>query len=209
MWRYVSMLHMLVIIIFSIVTALFLLTVSRQVFIRKRPLFYPAPLSRFDAICLSFLIVTEKSFIPPPFSVIVPITLVCLLVVLMIWFFLTGGYNIIGASYDSFHTALLSTLNKLDLPFQEKEAVAGQKESSVIQLPSLNTNLHIFINKSSGNIRIAGRKNQHILRTIVRELNTYYQENDVSINYRSAIGVVILGILTNVILFALLFFSFY
>ena len=110
---------------------------------------------------------------------------ICLLV--FFWFQMKG-YMAIGVSDDSFRNALHFSLNKNNLPFEEK--------LSVINLTSINAKLQVAIQSwiGVGQLKLKNSKDSKILREIVMGLNEYYIENDVGSNNITSMFYILMGI---------------
>ena len=110
---------------------------------------------------------------------------ICLLV--FFWFQMKG-YMAIGVSDDSFRNALHFSLNKNNLPFEEK--------LSVINLTSINAKLQVAIQSwiGVGQLKLKNSKDSKILREIVMGLNEYYIENDVRSNNITSMFYILMGI---------------
>ena len=99
------------------------------------------------------------------------------------------GYILIGIHDDSFRNALIFSLNKNNITFEER--------LSKIVLTEEKTELQISMQTwmGSGQIKLKKSKNSHLLKTIVDGINEYYISNQIKPNNITSIFYVIMGIL--------------
>jgi len=173
--------------------AFFFLFIGIKVVLSKRPLFMSSRCF-FAILVLAF----SPQFInaanllskdlPSNFTIIIylsPIMFVCLLV--FCWFQMKG-YMAIGVSEESFREALHFSLNKNNLPFDEK--------LSFINLTSINARLQIAIQSwiGAGQLKIKKSKDSKILSEIVKGINEYYIENNIRPNNVTSIFYILMGV---------------
>jgi hypothetical protein len=116
----------------------------------------------------------------------------------MIWF-VTKGYLILGVAEDTFRDALHYALNKLNIKFEET--------LSRIKLPDRNCELQVAIQAWVGTaqIKLKESKDRALLKNIVKEVNNYFQSNsETKTNYLIAIFYSILGLLMIIFMIAML-----
>lgn len=125
-----------------------------------------------------------------------PIMFVILLVFL--WFQLQG-YMAYGVSDDTFRDALHFSLDKNNLPFEEK--------LSAIELPSINATLQVAIQSwiGAGQLKLKKSKDAKILPEIINGINQYYSENEVKPNNFTSIFYIVMGVF--LLIFGVTFFS--
>lgn len=184
----------------------FFLFVGGRVIVSKRPLFIPARYF-FAPILLGFSpqLVQAANRLSTASAInslvlnqiIFSIIFIGLLV--YAWFQLQG-YMAIGVSDDSFRDALHFSLNKNNLPFEEK--------LSVIELTSLSATLQVAVQSWIGvaQLKLKKSKNSEILPEIIEGVNEYYSENDKKPNLITSIFYTLMGaflLIFTVVLFTM------
>ena len=136
------------------------------------------------------------------FSITMPfINLVLMIVLVFVFWRQMTGYMVFGVYDETFRDALTSTLNKLNIPFQES--------ISKIKLVELDADLQAAVTAWMGTaqIRIKQSKHARYMKQIADGMNEYYTTTPVKVNNIAFIVYLILGIL--MLLMAVVFiFSF-
>jgi hypothetical protein len=129
------------------------------------------------------------------------INLVLMIVLVFVFWRQMTGYMVFGVYDETFRDALTSTLNKLNIPFQET--------ISKIRLVELDADLQAAVMAWMGTaqIRIKQRKHAHYMKQIADGMNEYYVATPVKVNNIAFIVYLILGILM-LIMVAVFVFSF-
>jgi hypothetical protein len=112
-------------------------------------------------------------------------------VVIFMWFTLRG-YLAFAVTDSSFREGLLASLNKLELPHEEKLAT--------LRLPSVRADLQVAVQSwiGTGQIKVKQRQFTGLLRGIVKGMNAYYQSSTVPVNLACCIFYVAMGVLVIV-----------
>lgn len=135
------------------------------------------------------------------FTVFMPFIQVALmsLLVFIFWRQMTG-YLVFGVSDDTFRDALLSALNKLNLPFQER--------LSKVKLTSLEADLYAVVAEWMGSAQIRIKQPQHTqrVRDIAKAMNDYYATVPVKVNNIAYILYLLLGLLMLLLLIGMAVF---
>ena len=99
------------------------------------------------------------------------------------------GYLAFAVTDSSFREALLATLKKLNLPYEE--TLSG------IHLPSVGADLQVAVQSwtGTGQIKAKQRQARKMLADIVKGMNEYYRAESVSINLFPCIIYVVFGAL--------------
>ena len=113
---------------------------------------------------------------------------IMLLLVFVFWRQLTG-YMIFGVYDETFRDALISTLNKLNIRFEET--------ISKIRLVELEADLQAAVAgwMGSAQIRIKQHEHAHFIKQIADGMNAYYANTSVRVNNLAFIVYLVLGIL--------------
>ena len=108
---------------------------------------------------------------------------------LVFFWFQMKGYIAIGISGDSFREALYFSLNKNELPFEEK--------LSMMTLPSLNNELQVAIQSwiGSGQIKLKKSEKSDVLPKIIAAMDEYYTIKNVNTNNFTSIFYILIGAL--------------
>lgn len=179
------------------------LGIGLKVVMQKRPLLLSSHyLFYFMVLALSSPQVVNSAIIlsghtgAPLIFLINPIIFICLLIFFWIQM---KGYVLIGIHGDSFRDALIFSLNKNNMPFEER--------LSAIVLTEEKTELQVAIQSwiGSGQIKLKKSANSHVLKTIVDGINEYYVSNQIKPNNITSIFYVIIGILMLVCAVSILF----
>lgn len=180
--------------ILFLVMAFFFLYIGSKVVLAKRPIFIPARYF-FALIVIAFSpqFVSSGSMLSQSPSGAMgfllwlnPVIFLCLI---GFFWFQMKGYMVIGISDDTFRKALHSSLEKNELPFEEK--------LSVVQLTSLDVKLQIAIQSwvGAGQLKLGKSGDQSILPKIVSGMESFYETNDVKPNQVTSIFYIIMGVL--------------
>ncbi|MDE0015525.1 MAG: hypothetical protein OXU51_05015 [Candidatus Poribacteria bacterium] len=123
-----------------------------------------------------------------------------LFVILMVWYSLRG-YIIYGVTDVSFQEALLTALEKLQLPYEES--------LSAIRLTSIQADLQVSVQSWAGTgiVKVKQRAHRSALREIVNTMNEYFRISSVSTNMIPYIVFLVMGIFE--VLFAIAMFFFF
>ena len=129
------------------------------------------------------------------FSVGMPmINIVLFALLIFIFWRQMSGYFVYGIYDETFHEALVASLNKLNLPFEETV--------SKVKLKSLDADLHVAVTSWVGTaqLRIKQVKHQKVASEIASEMKKYFISHPVRVNNVSFIVNLIMGILMFVLL---------
>jgi hypothetical protein len=175
--------------IIFLVMAAFFLTIGIKVVAGRKPVllssrfFYGFLLIAFSPqfVNAATMITGHGSF----FFWISPIMFAALLV--FFWFQLKG-YMVIGVHDDTFRDALLHTLGKNNMPYEER--------LSTILLPDENAALQVAIQSwiGAGQIKLKHGRKKALLKQIVAGINDYYATNQTKPNRITAILYIVIGL---------------
>ena len=174
-------------IIFGIM-AVFFLVIGLRGIITKRPFL----LSNRWLLSAMFIPVILSAFTFPssvPF-IVKWLNPVIFTVVLVMMCFALKGYWAFGVTDTSFRDALLTSLQKLNLPYEET--------LSSIRLTSIEADLQVSIQSwvGSGVIKIKQRDHRSQLIEIITAMNEHFRSSSVSMNLTTCIFYLIMGVLT-------------
>ena len=121
-----------------------------------------------------------------------------LFVILVVWYSLRG-YIIYGVTDVSFQEALLTALEKLQLPYEES--------LSVVRLTSIQADLQVSVQSwmGTGIIKVKQRTHRSTLKEIVIVMNECFRTSSVSINMTSCVFLLVIGIFEALFAIAMLF----
>lgn len=110
-------------------------------------------------------------------------------VVLVMMCFALRGYVAYAVTDTSFRDALLASLQKLDLPYEET--------LSTIRLTSVEADLQVSVQSwiGSGQIKVKQREHSSLLKKIADAMNEYFRISSVPTNLTSCIFYLVMGIL--------------
>lgn len=177
--------------------------------IKKRPLIFAARQLMWFLLAL-YVPQTIQSLVPlfdswgrsDPFFTIMPIIQIAMLVLLVFIFWRQmTGYMIFGVSDETFREALITALNKLNLPYQET--------ISKIKLTELDADLQAAVASWMGTAQIRIKQWQHVryAKEIAHAMDDYYKNNPVKVNNIAFITYLLLGILMIIFVIAFGFFG--
>ncbi len=176
---------------------------------KKRPLVFAARQLMWFMVAI-YIPLTIQSFVPlfeswgrrDPLFIVMPIIQVAMFVLLVFIFWRQmTGYMIFGVSDETFREALISALNKLNLPYQET--------ISKIKLTSLDADLQAAVASWMGTAQIRIKQSQHVryAKDIASAMDEYYKNNTVKVNNIAFIVYLLLGILMLVFVVAFAIFA--
>lgn len=121
-----------------------------------------------------------------------------LFVILVVWYSLRG-YIIYGVTDVSFQEALLTALEKLQLPYEES--------LSAVRLTSIQADLQVSVQSwmGTGIIKVKQRTHRSTLKEIVIVMNECFRTSSVSINMTSCVFLLVIGIFEALFAIAMLF----
>ncbi len=115
---------------------------------------------------------------------------IILLVVLIFLYFTLKGYTALGITDVSFREALVASLKRLDLPYEETLAM--------VRLATIGADLQVAVQSwiGTGQLKMKQRQFNKVLSDIVRGMNEYYQSGSISkMNLTCCIFYVVMGVL--------------
>ena len=121
-----------------------------------------------------------------------------LFVILVVWYSLRG-YIIYGVTDVSFQEALLTALEKLQLPYEES--------LSAVRLTSIQADLQVSVQSwmGTGIIKVKQRTHRSTLKEIVIVMSECFRTSSVSINMTSCVFLLVIGIFEALFAIAMLF----
>ncbi len=114
---------------------------------------------------------------------------IMLVVILIFLYFTLRGYTAFGVTDTSFREALLYSLKKLGLPYEET--------LSAIRLPTQGADLQVAVQAWIGTAQLKMKQRQFgaVLKDIVNGMNEYYQSGAVSkVNLTCCIFYAVIGV---------------
>ena len=114
---------------------------------------------------------------------------IMLIVILIFAYFTLRGYTAFGITDASFREALLYSLKKLGLPYEET--------LSAIRLPTQGADLQVAVQSWIGTAQLKMKQRQFgaVLKDIVSEMNEYYQSGAVvKVNLTCCIFYAVIGV---------------
>lgn len=176
-------------LIFGII-AVFFLVIGLRGIITKRP-FLLSNKWLLSAMFIVFIPVILPVFTFPssvPF-IIKWLNPVIFTVVLVMMCFALKGYCAFGVTDTSFRDALLTSLQELNLPYEET--------LSSIRLTSIEADLQVSVQSwiGSGVIKIKQRDHRSQLTEIAAAMNEHFRSSSVSMNLITCIFYLIMGVL--------------
>jgi len=189
-------------ILFALLACFFLLIGVKAV-LSKKPVFISSKYF-YGLIILAFLplLINTADMISKGYSgkigLIMYLNPVLFVFLLVFFWFQMKGYMAIGISDDSFREAIHFSLNKNELPFEEK--------LSVMTLPSLNNELQVAIQSwiGSGQIKLKRSEKTGVLPKIIAAIDEYYATKNITANNFTSIFYIVMG--TLMLIFAGVFF---
>ncbi len=187
---FAQMYFMMIPIIFGIM-AVFFLVIGLRGIITKRP-FLLSNRWLLSMMFIIFIPVILPAFTFPssiPF-IIKWLNPVIFTVVLVMMCFVLKGYCAFGVTDTSFRDALLTSLQKLNLPYEET--------LSSIRLTSIEADLQVSIQSwvGSGVIKIKQRDHRSQLTEIITAMNEHFRGASMPMNLTTCIFYLIMGIVT-------------
>ncbi|HUN24553.1 MAG TPA: hypothetical protein PK299_15595 [Anaerolineales bacterium] len=166
-------------------------------FVKKRPLIVAARQLMWFLLAI-YVPQTIQAFVSLPsfwgrgdlfFTIIPIIEIVALVLLVFIFWRQMAGYMILGVSDETFREALVSALNKLNLPYQET--------ISKIKLTGLGADMQVVVASWTGTAQIRIKQWRHVRYTkkIALAMDDYYKNNPVKVNNSAFIVYLLLGIL--------------
>lgn len=183
--------------------ACFFLFIGVKAVLSKKPVFIFSKYF-YGLIVLAFLplLINTADMISKGYSgkigLIMYLNPVLFVFLLVFFWFQMKGYMAIGISDDSFREAIHFSLNKNELPFEEK--------LSVMTLPSLNNELQVAIQSwiGSGQIKLKRSEKTGVLPKIIAAIDEYYATKNITANNFTSIFYIVMG--TLMLFFAGVFF---
>ena len=179
----------LMIPILLVLMAIYILTIGLRGVLIRRPFLVSSRwwlsimfVGFIAMILLSFSLAIRESFYA--MNWVIPLILGLLLV--RGWFHYRG-YMAYSVTEKSFRDALLATLQKLQLPYEES--------LSVIQLTSVEATLQVSVQSRMGTgiIRVKQRAHKPVLREVVNAMNEYFRISSVPTNMISCVFYLVTG----------------
>ena len=114
------------------------------------------------------------------------------IILVMMWYQLKG-YVAYAVTDVSFREALVASLQKLQMPYEES--------LSVIRLTSVNADLQVAVQSwmGTGTIKVKQRGHRSVLKQIVSVMNEYYRTSTVSTNFASCVFLVVVGVVMAIL----------
>ena len=114
------------------------------------------------------------------------------IILVMMWYQLKG-YVAYAVTDVSFREALVASLQKLQMPYEES--------LSVIRLTSVDADLQVAVQSwmGTGTIKIKQRKHRAVLKEIVTGMNEHFRTSVVSTNFISCVFVVVAGVVIAIL----------
>lgn len=176
-------------IIFGVIAAFFLIIGMRGI-IKRRPFL----LSNRWMLAMMFIIFVPNIFLPfimpastPSFIKWFNPAMFSVLLVMMC--IILKGYSAFGVTDNTFRNALLQSLQKLELPYEET--------LSAIHLTSVEVDLQVSVQSwvGSGLIKVKQRGHSPLLANIVLAMNEHFQLSNTTAKLLTCIFYVIVGVL--------------
>jgi hypothetical protein len=181
------------------VMALFFLAVGLRGIVFKKPFvissrwFLVLVLLGFTPSLLLAIPFSGQSHDSGPLTILHWLVPAILLVVVVFLYFTLRGYTAVGITDVSFREALVDSLKRLDLPYEETLAT--------VRLPTIGADLQVAVQSwiGTGQLKMKQRKFNSVLSDIVRGMNEYYQTGAVSkMNLTCCIFYAVMGALMAV-----------
>lgn len=191
---------------------LFILWIGARGLLKKRPVVIPARHFMWIMIAVYFPML-YSSFVGffetsgsshgsfNPIELVLPVINLLLMVILVYVFWRSfTGYLLFGVSEEGFRAALTSTLNKLNLPYEET--------ISKIKLTSIGTELQAAVHGWVGTAQIRIKQRTHFLYTkeIAKGMDDYFKGNAGDTKKIIFVVYLLLGVLMIVFLAFFLIF---
>lgn len=184
-----TMYFYLLIFLFVIMAAFFLI-IGLRVILTKRP-FSMSNKWMFWMLCLVFMpIILQPLYFPASNTdYMLWLNSAIFAVSLVMSYFALKGYVVYGVVDTTFREALLSSLDKLNLPYEES--------LSSVRLTSIEVDLQVSVQSWMGIGQLKSKKHVHSpqLTEIVSNMNEHFQITSASINLTTCIFFVIMGVL--------------
>jgi hypothetical protein len=188
------------------VMALFFLAVGLRGIVFRKPFvissrwFLVLVLLGFAPSLLMAMPLSGRSHDSGPLTILHWLIPLLLLVVIIFLYFTLRGYTALGVTDVSFREALMASLKKLDLPYEETLAA--------LRLPTIGADLQVAIQSwmGTGQLKMKQREFNGVLSDIVRGMNEYYQSGAASnVNLTCCIFYAVMGVLMAVFAVVFLF----
>lgn len=184
-----TMYFYLLIFLFVIMAAFFLI-IGLRVILTKRPFSMPNKWM-FWMLCLVFMpIILQPLYFPASNTdYMLWLNSAIFAVSLVMSYFALKGYVVYGVVDTTFREALLSSLDKLNLPYEET--------LSTVRLTSIEVDLQVSVQSWMGIGQLKSKKHMYSpqLTEIVSNMNEHFQITSASINLTTCIFFVIMGVL--------------
>lgn len=179
------------------VMALFFLAIGLRGIVFKKP-FLISSRWFFVPILLGFTPLILQSILSSghhsgPFTLVQWLAPTMLLVVAVFLYFVLRGYTAFGVTDASFREALVASLKRLDLPYEETLAR--------VLLPTIGADLQVAVQSwiGTGQLKMKQREFTTVLSDIVRGMNEHYQSGAASkMNLTCCIFYAVMGVLMAV-----------
>lgn len=181
------------------VMALFFLAVGLRGIVFKKPFvissrwFLILVLLGFSPSILLAIPFSGPSHSSGSLAVVQWLTPATLLVVAIFLYFALRGYTAFGVTDVSFREALVASLKRLDLPYEETLAR--------VRLPTIGADLQVAVQSwiGTGQLKMKQRQFNKVLSDIVRGMNEHYQSGAASkMNLTCCIFYALMGVLMAV-----------
>jgi hypothetical protein len=181
------------------VMALFFLAVGLRGIVFKKPFvissrwFLVLVLVGFTPSLLLAMPFSGQSHDSGPLTILHWLVPAILLVVVVFLYFTLRGYTAVGITDVSFREALVDSLKRLDLPYEETLAT--------VRLTTIGADLQVAVQSwiGTGQLKMKQREFNRLLSDIVRGMNEYYQTGAVSkMNLICCIFYTVMGVLMAV-----------
>ena len=169
--------------------AIFSLTVGLRGILTKRPFLvsYRWHLSEMFVVFIPVALLNISSLLRGNLDVINWATPVLLVVVVIMMWFQLKGYTAYAVTDTSFREALLTALEKLQLPYDES--------LSVIRLTTIDVDLQVSIQSwmGTGIIKVKQRGYHSVLKEVVNAMNEYFRISSVPTNMNTCVFYLVMG----------------
>ena len=181
---------------------IFSLTIGLWAILTKRPFLISNKwwLSILFVVFIPLILLNFSLSLPRSFNAINWVTPLIIGLVLLMMYYQLKGYTAYAVTDTSFREALLATLQKLQLPYEES--------LSLIRLTSINADLQVAVQSWMGTGIIKVKQNTHkpVLRKVVNEMNEYFRNSFVPRNMISCVFCLVSGGITVVFAIGMIFF---
>jgi hypothetical protein len=181
-----------------IIMGIYSLAIGLRGFIRKKPFLVAARqhwwLTSFSVapavmIAIAFLFfMGDLLLLVSPLIFLMGFLILMLGVVIVFTWKLYDGYTIYGVTDESFRAALVSTLTKLNVPYEET--------ISRLRLTEINADLQatVVAAMGTGQLRIKPKQHNPLLKQISDGMNEYYKSNPSEVNQNGYVFYTIIGL---------------